>query len=299
MTRLEECAPPSAQVSSPDLPTPPSTSLPVSTRPVSARTGTFILILSLVIIAAWLLLTPGGLLPIGWLEKANLVGYAICHQIDERSFFIAGRQLPLCARCTGIYLGVFGNLLAMTLLRRWRSAGLPRPALIVALVAFIGIMGVDGLNSYMTFFPGAPHLYEPHNWLRLFTGMFHGIALSALLYPIFNQTLWADADWLPALRNFKELALVVLIGAIGATLTVSLFPILLYPLALISGGGVLTMLTMINTIIVVTALQQENRIGSWRQSAGPLALGLALALVQVSAMDAFRFYLTQAMGLPF
>ena len=28
-----------------------------------------------------------------------------CHQIPERSFFIAGRQLPLCARCTGILTG--------------------------------------------------------------------------------------------------------------------------------------------------------------------------------------------------
>ncbi len=29
-----------------------------------------------------------------------------CHQIPERSFFIAGRQFPLCARCTGILVGL-------------------------------------------------------------------------------------------------------------------------------------------------------------------------------------------------
>lgn len=29
-----------------------------------------------------------------------------CHQIPERSFFIAGRQFPLCARCTGIFTGI-------------------------------------------------------------------------------------------------------------------------------------------------------------------------------------------------
>ena len=28
-----------------------------------------------------------------------------CHQMSERSFFIRGVQLPLCARCTGIVLG--------------------------------------------------------------------------------------------------------------------------------------------------------------------------------------------------
>jgi uncharacterized membrane protein len=29
----------------------------------------------------------------------------ICHQIPERSFFVFGHQLPVCARCTGIYTG--------------------------------------------------------------------------------------------------------------------------------------------------------------------------------------------------
>lgn len=28
-----------------------------------------------------------------------------CHQIPERSFFVAGHQFPICARCTGILLG--------------------------------------------------------------------------------------------------------------------------------------------------------------------------------------------------
>jgi uncharacterized membrane protein len=28
-----------------------------------------------------------------------------CHRIPSRSFFYKGRQFPLCARCTGIYLG--------------------------------------------------------------------------------------------------------------------------------------------------------------------------------------------------
>ena len=32
-------------------------------------------------------------------------GHFICHQRPERSFFIGGQQLPVCARCTGLYLG--------------------------------------------------------------------------------------------------------------------------------------------------------------------------------------------------
>ena len=29
-----------------------------------------------------------------------------CHQIPERSFFIGSHQFPVCARCTGAYLGI-------------------------------------------------------------------------------------------------------------------------------------------------------------------------------------------------
>jgi hypothetical protein len=33
------------------------------------------------------------------------IGGAICHQLPDRSFFAWGRQLPVCARCVGIYAG--------------------------------------------------------------------------------------------------------------------------------------------------------------------------------------------------
>lgn len=33
------------------------------------------------------------------------VGSLVCHQLPERSFHLWGAQLPVCARCTGLYLG--------------------------------------------------------------------------------------------------------------------------------------------------------------------------------------------------
>ena len=56
----------------------------------------FVPLAALIAFAVWLYITPPGLL-----GKADAVGYAICHRIDERSFHIDDRQLPLCARCTG------------------------------------------------------------------------------------------------------------------------------------------------------------------------------------------------------
>ena len=39
-----------------------------------------------------------------------------CHRLPGRSFFFRGKQLPLCARCTGAVLGQYLTLAALTAL---------------------------------------------------------------------------------------------------------------------------------------------------------------------------------------
>lgn len=46
--------------------------------------------------AGTLFLAPAALFP---------VGAVICHQRPERSFFIDGHQMAVCARCAGLYAG--------------------------------------------------------------------------------------------------------------------------------------------------------------------------------------------------
>ena len=53
---------------------------------------------------------------------AGLVVWAgsfVCHQLPERSFFWDGRQYPVCARCTGLYLSGLAGFVAWGLYR-WR-----------------------------------------------------------------------------------------------------------------------------------------------------------------------------------
>jgi uncharacterized membrane protein len=50
----------------------------------------------------------------------------LCHQRPERSFFLFGYPLAVCARCTGIYLGSFIGLLAYPLSRGFDAVRLPR-----------------------------------------------------------------------------------------------------------------------------------------------------------------------------
>lgn len=51
----------------------------------------------------------------------------LCHQIPERSFFIAGHKLAVCARCTGLYVGFAITALLYPLFRQLRLTTTPEP----------------------------------------------------------------------------------------------------------------------------------------------------------------------------
>ena len=37
-----------------------------------------------------------------WIKLMEIGSYLGCHQMPERSFFINGYQMPICARCVGV-----------------------------------------------------------------------------------------------------------------------------------------------------------------------------------------------------
>ncbi len=237
--------------------------------------------------------------PAQLLGKADVVGYAVCHRIPARSFSLGDRPFPLCARCTGTFLGVLLGLTAMLLLRRKRVSRLPPPLVLGVLVLFIGFWGFDGLNSYMTFFPDAPHLYEPRNWLRMTTGLLNGLALIILTWPIFNFTLWRNPAREPAIRTIWELlALLPVVALLVLAVHSEWYP-LLYALALLSGAGVVVILVIIHSMIGAVILGREGYAQNWLQALPVLALGGALTTLQVTVMVFLRFYLTMKFGLPF
>lgn len=246
-----------------------------------------------VIVALWFA-TPGGLL-----DKADHVGYAVCHRIPIRSPFFDGRQLPLCARCSGQFLGALGGLALLLVLRRGRAAQLPPWPITAVLIGFLALWAFDGVNSYLTFFPALPHLYEPRNILRTTTGALQGVALISLVWPFFSVSLWAQPEASPTLRNARELALLTGIAALIVLAVGSEWAPLLYPLALLSVAGTVLLLTLVNTMLLVIALKREALATHARAVVPVLLGGLALALVEVLLINLGRAWLTARWNLPF
>jgi uncharacterized membrane protein len=239
-----------------------------------------------VVTMLWLANAPSGLL-----GKADAIGYAVCHRIDLRSFHLGDRILPLCARCTGMYLGA---LLTLTyyLVRRSRACLYPDRKVVAVLILFGLIWAADGLNSYLHLFPSAPHLYPPRNFMRLVAGILIGISLATMVYPVFNQVAWRESLRQPVIRSLKELSLILLLAALLVGAVLSENPLVLYPLALLSALSVVCLLTTVYTMVILTALRRENLANSWRDLVLPLVGGFSMSIIQIGLIDLSRYWLT-------
>lgn len=90
----------------------------------------------------------------------------VCHQIPERSLWIQGHPMAICARCLGIYLGFFAGLLTYPLMHKRLGMELPRRRwLLFALLP----LAIDFTGGYLG-------LFENTMASRIATGFVAGLA---------------------------------------------------------------------------------------------------------------------------
>ena len=236
--------------------------------------------------------------PQGLLDKADRAAYAVCHRLADHSFVIGGRQLPLCARCSGTYLGAFAGLAVLALRGRGRTSRFPsRPHLLV-LAVFMLTWVIDGTNSFLALM-GWPHLYEPNNLLRLVTGTLEGIAIAAVLLPALNLTLWRKPDPRRSVGSWRDLAWLLVGGGAIILAVSSEMDALLLPLALLSGAMIPALLGVLNAMLFLAGAHREGRAEHRREVVAALLIGLALALGEIALIGIAREALTARFGLPF
>jgi uncharacterized membrane protein len=114
---------------------------------------------------------------------ARLAFHPFCHQDPARSLVIAGALLPVCARCTGIYLGFLAGW-SLRMFKRGPTRDRRLPA--VFLLTGIAPLVIDGFANWVGIFNTPPAA-------RLVTGLLFGIAAARALWP----------ELLPALAAVK------------------------------------------------------------------------------------------------
>ena len=261
----------------------PELSSPKSFRK-SDRAWTLVLVAASTTLAVvFLMFTPPGF----W-NKLMAVGSAVCHQDPAHSFFVYGRQMPLCARCTGMYLGALLSLAFH--FRQGKLGSLPPRKMLIPLELFFLAFALDGMNSLAASLGLGWHLYETTNLTRLITGTGAGLVVGAVLAPIFNQTAWASWVKASALPNGKKLAVLLAAAAVIILVVYAGPQALRYPAAILSVLGVLAVLCLAYTTLALIILNRENIANSLRDLLLPLLVGMLMAFLQISFFAFLRIY---------
>ena len=139
-------------------------------------------------------------------ELLDFFGRAICHQLEDRSLQISGETLSVCARDTGIYIGIFSSLTYLHFTKRKSKITIPTIKVSFFLLLLMTPMMVDGLGSYL-------HWFESDNIKRLVSGTSFGFVLPYFLYPLLSsRSLENDSE--PVIKGSWDLIVPMILSVI-------------------------------------------------------------------------------------
>lgn len=104
--------------------------------------------------------------------------------------------MAVCARDTGIYIGIFSTLLYLHLSKRNQNVTIPSIKISFLLLLFLVPLIIDGLGSYT-------HLFDSNNPRRLMTGIAFGFVLPYFIYPLLLKK-FVDSKSEPILNISKD-----------------------------------------------------------------------------------------------
>jgi uncharacterized membrane protein len=201
------------------------------------------------------------------------LGSGLCHQLPERSYFLDGVQMPLCARCIGIHLGFVLSVIYLSTGPRRFSSALPRVWQLAMLGAVMSVFLGDSLLSYSG-------LSVSDNLRRTLSGLALGVPLPFLLVPLLNYVLYPGLNTRPVLdkpAGFLWLAGLYVMGA-GAILLSSDFGPLFWGVSLTGIVGMFVFYSL--AISVQTSILLEKRpFTALQKIALGTAIGISLLLI--------------------
>lgn len=227
--------------------------------------------------------------PPGFFAKIWAIAASVCEQNPAHTLEFSGRLLPLCARCTGTFLGA---LVSLSYLFVWgRAERAPRLWKSLLLGVFAAAFVLDGANSTLATFFLKYSLYIPNNTLRFITGMGMGTAVGVLIWPIWNDTVWSGSQERPLFSHRLAFPGLLLLETAVAAVVLIRVDWLYVPTAVFSVLAIPVLITSIYSLLWIVGLKKENQVNCWKELIRFVELGAICMIVQVGLIDLLRYIL--------
>ncbi len=119
------------------------------------------------------------------LAFAYAAGSVICHQRPDRSFFWMGLQLPVCARCTGLYASA-----AMTMVMWWGARMLTRSAPLAFTPAnALRMLSIAAVPTAASWLSGVLGVWDGSNLTRALLAIPLGCSAGAVVAAVSTKDL--------------------------------------------------------------------------------------------------------------
>ena len=225
-----------------------------------------------------------------WLDQVlGFFGFAVCHCLPSRTLALGGRYLPLCSRCTGVFLGIAATYIFLIARRGFKVNALPSLPASFAFAAMLLPMAVDGASSYTG-------LRETTNIIRFLTGLAAGAALPVFAFPLLSRELIVDGASKKTVRPFGRVLdypiWLAVVAAVGALVLAS-WPWLYYPLSVLAVLGLVGIFFTLSLVIWEMALE---RAGHWGRRPWTLVAAGLTALLVFSLLNIFHYVAFSAMA---
>jgi hypothetical protein len=123
------------------------------------------------------------------------------------------------------------------------------------------------------------------------------LALAVLGIPILNQLFWHRYNEQRSIASWPGLLLYIPIFIISFLAVASQNVVVLYPLALLSTAGILTVLSSVNLIFIVAISRRHETFERYTQLLPFFSLALICAIGEMLALAQLKMMLLQALGV--
>jgi len=218
----------------------------------------------------------------------DIMGFSVCHQLPSRSLSIGDVILPICSRCSGIYIGFLITAIILFVMFRRKENDLPPLYILIILVLFFLSTIVDGAASNFGF-------YNTNNNLRFLTGFLCGSSIMTVIYPIFIFQYYKESKKEKIFKRPLKFVIYILILAAFVTVTLLRFYFLGHFYYYLSAFSVLFTFYFVNLLIILlipSFSQKASRLAS-RYLILPSVIAVILLLLELLVSYYFHRFINR------